>query len=87
MYYQLSKVYEELKEKILKSVVLEKAASLKGNNTSYLFDSAYCYAETDQVEASIYQYLTLIGIDNKSQGAFNNLGVNYKEKRFTVKIY
>lgn len=85
LYYQLSKVYEEQKEKILKSVALEKAASLKGNNTSYLFDSAYCYAETDQIEASIYQYLKLIGIDSNSQGGYNNLGVNYNKKDLPLK--
>lgn len=85
LYYQLSKVYESQKDNTLKAIVLEKAATLKGNNTSFLFDSAYCYAETDFQEASISQYYNLLNINSKHASALNNQGVNFLNKELKFK--
>lgn len=85
LYYQLSKVYEAIKDKIMKVAALEKAVSLKGNNISYLFDTAFTYAETDLRDASTYHYRNLISIDSNHNGALNNLGVNFQNQKLTLK--
>lgn len=85
LFYQLSKVYEALKDKIMKVATLEKAVSLKGNNTGYLFDTAFTYAEADLRDASSYHYRNLISIDSNHNGALNNLGVNYQNQKLTLK--
>ena len=85
LYYQLSKKYEVQKDKILKSITLEKAASLKGNNISYLFDSAYSYSEANINEASLSQYNNLLYIDNNHSTALNNIGVNFQNVNLKLK--
>jgi len=85
LYYQLSKVFDALKDKMMKAIALEKAVSLKGNNVSYLFDAAYTYSETDFTDTSTYHYRNLISIDGNNVGALNNLGVNFQNQKLTIK--
>ena len=85
LYLQLSKVYDHLKDNFLKSIALEKASSLKGNDISYLFDSAYCYGETDFKEASISKYFNLLNLNSKHENALNNQGVNFQNLKLHLK--
>jgi hypothetical protein len=85
LYFQLSKVFDHLKDNFLKSIALEKASTLKGNDISYLFDSAYCYGETDFKEASISKYFNLLSLNNKHENALNNQGVNFQNLKLPLK--
>lgn len=80
LYVKLAEIYDKLDDKISKAIALEQALFNNTNDTSILFDIAYCYSETDYNDISIYHYLNLINLKPNDGTALNNIGVGFKNK-------